>query len=40
MPAPARETLLGVELPVLALAPFEASATAKLRLALAQTAPA
>lgn len=38
LPDPARENLLGVELPVLALAPFEASAPAKLRLALAQTA--
>jgi serine kinase of HPr protein (carbohydrate metabolism regulator) len=38
MPEPAREALLGVALPVLALAPFEASAAAKLRLALAETA--
>ena len=37
MPTPARETLLGIDLPVLALAPFEASAAAKLRLALART---
>lgn len=36
MPVPAREDLLGVDLPVVALAPFEASAPAKLRLALAQ----
>lgn len=36
LPAPARETVLGVELPVVSLAPFEASASAKLRLALAQ----
>ena len=36
LPEPAREIVLGVELPVVALAPFEASATAKLRLALAQ----
>ncbi len=36
MPEPAREDLLGVELPVVRLAPFEASAPAKLRLALAQ----
>jgi HPr kinase/phosphorylase len=34
LPEPARETVLGVALPVLALAPFEASAVAKLRLAL------
>ena len=34
LPEPARETVLGVDLPVLALAPFEASAPAKLRLAL------
>ena len=37
LPEPAAETLLEVDLPVLALAPFEASASAKLRLALAQT---
>lgn len=36
LPEPAGETLLDIDLPVLALAPFEASATAKLRLALAQ----
>lgn len=36
LPEPAEETLLDVDLPVLALAPFEASAPAKLRLALAQ----
>lgn len=36
MPELARETLLGVDLPVVALTPFEASAPAKLRLALAQ----
>lgn len=36
LPAPAREELLGASLPRLALAPFEASASAKLRLALAQ----
>jgi serine kinase of HPr protein (carbohydrate metabolism regulator) len=35
---PAHEKLLGLELPVLALAPFEASASAKLRLALRQIA--
>jgi serine kinase of HPr protein (carbohydrate metabolism regulator) len=34
LPEPARELLLGVDLPVLSLAPFEASAPAKLRLAL------
>lgn len=34
LPEPRRERLLGVDLPVLALAPFEASASAKLRLAL------
>ena len=36
MPELARETLLDVDLPVVALTPFEASAPAKLRLALAQ----
>lgn len=36
MPEPAREDVLGVDLPVVALAPFEASASAKLRLALAR----
>lgn len=36
LPEPVGDTLLDIELPVLALAPFEASATAKLRLALAQ----
>jgi len=40
LPQPARERLLGVDLPVLALAPFEASASAKLRLALARIAAA
>jgi serine kinase of HPr protein (carbohydrate metabolism regulator) len=40
LPDPARETLLGVDLPVVALSPFEASAPAKLRLALARTAAA
>ena len=40
MPQPARETVMGVTLPVLALAPFEASSAAKLRLALARTVPA
>jgi HPr kinase/phosphorylase len=37
MPEPACEALQDVELPRLALAPFEASAVAKLRLALART---
>lgn len=40
LPEPAEEALLGVNLPVLALAPFEASATAKLRLALTRIAAA
>jgi HPr kinase/phosphorylase len=40
LPEPARERVLGVDLPVLALAPFEASASAKLRLALARIAAA
>lgn len=40
LPDPARETLFDVELPVLALTPFEASAPVKLRLALARTAAA
>jgi HPr kinase/phosphorylase len=40
LPDPAQETLLGVDLPVVALAPFEASAPAKLRLALARSASA
>ncbi len=34
LPEPAEETLLDVDVPVLALAPFEVSASAKLRLAL------
>ncbi len=34
MPSPRTETLFGVDLPVIALAPFEASAPAKLRAAL------
>ena len=38
LPEPAREPLLGVALPVLMLAPFEASASAKLRLALTRIA--
>jgi HPr kinase/phosphorylase len=40
LPEPARERLLGIDLPVLALAPFEPSALAKLRLALARIAAA
>lgn len=36
LPDSARENLLGVDLPLLALAPFEVSAAAKLRLAVAQ----
>jgi HPr kinase/phosphorylase len=36
LPEPARESMLNLELPVLALAPFEASAPTKLRLALAR----
>ena len=40
MPEPAQETLEGIDLPLLALAPFEASAGAKLRLALARIAAA
>ena len=40
LPDPAEEEVLGVALPLLALAPFEASAPAKLRLALARTAAA
>lgn len=38
MPEETYERILGVDLPVLAMAPLEASATAKLRLALMQTA--
>ena len=38
LPEPQRESLLGIDLPVLLLAPFEASATAKLRLALRRIA--
>jgi serine kinase of HPr protein (carbohydrate metabolism regulator) len=37
LPEPVRETVLGISLPVLSLAPFEASAVMKLRLALART---
>jgi serine kinase of HPr protein (carbohydrate metabolism regulator) len=40
MPEPARETLQDVELPRLALAPFEVSTVAKLRLALSRIAAA
>lgn len=40
LPEQARESVLGLDLPVLALAPFEVSASAKLRLALAQIAAA
>ena len=40
LPEPAREAMLGIDLPVLALAPFEASASAKLRLALTRIATA
>lgn len=40
LPEPARETILGVSLPVLALVAFEASTIMKLRLALAHAAPA
>ena len=36
LPEPARENVLGIDLPVVSLAPFEASASAKLRLALTQ----
>ncbi|MFZ5778586.1 MAG: HPr kinase/phosphorylase [Pseudomonadota bacterium] len=36
LPEPGHEVLLGARLPVVALAPFEASAPAKLRLALTQ----
>jgi serine kinase of HPr protein (carbohydrate metabolism regulator) len=38
LPEPSRESLLGHDLPLLALAPFEASAAAKLRLAFRQFA--
>ena len=40
LPDRARETLLGIDLPFVALTPFEASAPAKLRLALARAAAA
>jgi len=38
MPEPARRTLLDIALPLVALAPFEASTPAKIRLALARLA--
>lgn len=38
LPEPDSENILGIDLPVLAVAPFEASACAKLRLALTQIA--
>jgi RNase adaptor protein for sRNA GlmZ degradation len=38
LPEPARETILGIEIARVALAPFEVSAPAKLRLALARAA--
>ena len=38
LPEPASENVLGIDLPVVSLAPFEASASAKLRLALARIA--
>ena len=34
LPDPSSETIFGITIPVVAIAPFEASATAKLRLAL------
>jgi len=40
LPDPATEGLLGVNLPVLMLTPFEASAVAKLRIALTRAADA
>jgi serine kinase of HPr protein (carbohydrate metabolism regulator) len=40
MPEPAQERILGIDLPRVALAPFEASIVAKLRLALGQAATA
>ena len=36
LPEPRSETILGLAIPLIALAPFEASAPAKLRLALAR----
>lgn len=38
MPEASTESILGVDLPVIALAPFEASAVAKVRLAAARAA--
>ena len=38
LPEPAREKILGIDLPVVSLAPFEASTSAKLRLALTRIA--
>ena len=38
MPEPARRSFLDIALPLVALAPFEASAPAKIRLALARLA--
>ncbi len=38
LPETTRENVLGIDLPIVSLAPFEASASAKLRLALMQTA--
>jgi HPr kinase/phosphorylase len=38
LPEPASESILEVQLPVIALAPFEVSSVAKLRLALARIA--
>jgi HPr kinase/phosphorylase len=38
LPEPDSENILGIDLPVLAVAPFEASACAKLRLALTRIA--
>lgn len=40
LPEAAKETVLGIDLPVVSLAPFEASTPAKLRLALKQIADA
>ncbi|MBL6613280.1 MAG: HPr kinase/phosphatase C-terminal domain-containing protein [Reyranella sp.] len=37
LPEPASEAILGIDLPLMALAPFEASSVAKLRLALTRT---
>jgi serine kinase of HPr protein (carbohydrate metabolism regulator) len=40
LPEPASESILGIELPLIALAPFETSSVTKLRLALARIADA